>query len=79
MSVGTDISDCTIIGCDTYNFSYTAEWLSSGDVEQLRLHGAIAIDLEPLTGYGIPYITDTATNIYLRHEEAVLRATTRPV
>ncbi|KAI1421780.1 hypothetical protein F5Y12DRAFT_668422 [Xylaria sp. FL1777] len=59
--------------------SCRAEWLSSEDFEQLRLRGVIAVDIESLTGEEISHSTDTTNNIYLRHEEGIIRVTMQPV
>ncbi|KAI0968918.1 hypothetical protein F4678DRAFT_441946 [Xylaria arbuscula] len=58
--------------------SCTAEWLSSQDVEQLKIQGVTAIDLESLTGEEISCSTDSTNNIYLSHGDAVLRVMMRP-
>ncbi|KAI0808687.1 hypothetical protein GGR55DRAFT_650408 [Xylaria sp. FL0064] len=58
--------------------SCTAEWLSSEDIEQLRRQGVTAVSIESLTGEEVSCSTDTAGNIYLEHEGAMLRLTLRP-
>ncbi|KAI0521065.1 hypothetical protein F5B22DRAFT_597516 [Xylaria bambusicola] len=65
-------------GSSCKQLSCTAEWLSSGDIEQLKTRGVIAINLDTVTAEEIAYKTDDENNMYLRHEEGVLRLKMRP-
>ena len=58
--------------------SCTAEWLSSEEIEQLRTRGVIAINLDTVAVEEVSYKTDGENNMYLRHEEGMLRLTMRP-
>ncbi|KAK5636185.1 hypothetical protein RRF57_011897 [Xylaria bambusicola] len=60
------------------HLSCTAEWLSFEDIEQLRTQGVIAINLDTVTAEEVSYKMDSENNMYLSHEEGVLRLTMRP-
>ncbi|KAJ8130353.1 hypothetical protein O1611_g3279 [Lasiodiplodia mahajangana] len=56
----------------------TTEWLSLEDVEQLGLGADVIINSESLTRDEVSHSTDSANNIYLSFEKAVLKLTMRP-
>ncbi|KAI0118250.1 hypothetical protein GGR51DRAFT_498603 [Nemania sp. FL0031] len=57
----------------------TTEWLSLNDVERLGLGADVIINCESLTGDEVSYSTDSANNIYLGYEGAVLKLTMQSV
>ncbi|KAI0547504.1 hypothetical protein F4679DRAFT_553778 [Xylaria curta] len=56
----------------------TARWLSHEELQHLKLHAGVTIDVDSLTRDEVSHCTDTANNIYLRIEKAVLRLTMQP-
>ncbi|KAI1741950.1 hypothetical protein F4680DRAFT_50162 [Xylaria scruposa] len=57
----------------------TAQWISHKELQHLELHDGVAIDVDSLTRDEVSYSTDTANNIYLSIEKAVLRLTMQPM
>lgn len=55
------------------------EWLSREAFQRLELKAGVVIDAGPLTEEEVSHSTDTANNIYLSVEEAVLKLTMRPL
>ncbi|RYC60675.1 hypothetical protein CHU98_g5541 [Xylaria longipes] len=57
----------------------TAEWLSREEFQLLKLNDGVAIDAGSLTSEEVSHCTDTANNIYLSVDEAVLKLTMQPM